>query len=182
MKKNRLIRVKFGAQRARPFAHRGTITFAGRRVECCLGRAGTRSSKHEGDGATPLGVYPLRGVLYRPDRLPPPRTALPVERISPDDGWCDEPQHAAYNTRVTLPFQASAERLWREDHLYDLLVVVGYNDDPVVPGAGSAIFIHVAAPGFPPTEGCIALERERLAHLISLARPGDAIAISRAGR
>jgi L,D-peptidoglycan transpeptidase YkuD (ErfK/YbiS/YcfS/YnhG family) len=182
MKKSSLICVCGGANRARSFAHRGSIVLAGRRLDCTLGRSGTRRVKREGDGATPLGVFPLRRVFYRPDRQNSPRTALPVEMISPDDAWCDEPRHAAYNTRVRLPFEGSAERLWRDDHLYDLLVVLGYNDDPVLPGVGSAIFIHVAAPDFSPTEGCVALEKKRLAQLISKARPGDAITISRDGR
>ncbi len=182
MKKNHLIRVRVRANRAQSFAHRGSIILAGRRLVCGLGRSGARRVKREGDGATPLGVFPLRQVFYRPDRQAAPRTALPLETISPDDAWCDEPLHAAYNTRVRLPFEGGAERLWREDHLYDLLVVLGYNDDPVLPGAGSAIFIHVAAPDFSPTEGCIALERTHLAHLVAKARPGDAIAISREGR
>ena len=182
MKKNHLFRVHVGANRARSFAHRGSIVLAGKRLACALGRSGARRIKREGDGATPLGVFPLRRVFYRPDRQAPPKTALPLATISPGDAWCDDPRHAAYNTRVRLPFDGSTEALWREDHLYDLLVVLGYNDDPIVPGAGSAIFIHVAAPGLSPTEGCIALDRKCLAHLIAAARPGDAMAISREGR
>lgn len=182
MKRCRVFRVETCARRACSFAHRGSIVVAGQRLDCSLGRNGARRRKREGDGATPLGIFPLRGVFYRPDRQAQPRTALPIQRIAPDDGWCDEPTHAAYNTRVKLPFEGSAEALWREDHLYDLLAVVGYNDDPVRPGAGSAIFVHIAGPGFPPTEGCIALDRKRLERLIGLARPGDAIAISRSRR
>ena len=181
MKKNRLIRVRVGANRARSFAHRGSVILAGRRLACSLGRAGARRDKHEGDGATPLGVFPLRRVFYRPDRQATPKTKLPVEPLSPDDAWCDEPGNAAYNTRVRLPFEGGAEPLWRDDHLYDLLVVLGYNDDPVAPGAGSTIFIHVAAPDFTPTEGCIALEPKHLARLVATARPGDAIVISKGG-
>jgi len=182
MKKSCLFRVHVGTNRARSFAHRGFIFLAGKRLDCSFGRSGARKTKREGDGATPFGVFPLRRVFYRPDRQAPPKTALPVERISPDDAWCDEPLHVSYNRRVQLPFEGSAETLWRKDLLYDLLVVLGYNDDPVVPGAGSAIFIHVAAPEFLPTEGCIALQQKHLAHLIGLARPGDAMAISRGGR
>lgn len=182
MNKSRLIRVRVRANRARSFAHQGSIILAGKRLVCSLGRAGARRDKHEGDGATPLGVFPLRRVFYRPDRQAVPKTALPVEPLSPDDAWCDEPRNAAYNTRVRLPFEGGAERLWRDDHLYDLLVVLGYNDDPVLPGAGSAIFIHVAAPDFSPTQGCIALERKVLARLVAKARPGDGMAISNEGR
>ena len=182
MKKSRLIRVLVRAHRARSFAHRGSIILAGKRLVCSLGRAGARWDKHEGDGATPLGVFPLRRVFYRPDRQAAPRTALPVEALSPDDAWCHEPRNAAYNTRVRMPFEGGVERLWRDDHLYDLLVVLGYNDDPVLPGAGSAIFIHMAAPSGSPTQGCIALERKCLARLIATARPGDAMAIFKEGR
>lgn len=182
MKKSRIIRVLVRANRARSFAHRGSIILAGKRLVCSLGQAGARWDKHEGDGATPFGVFPLRRVFYRPDRQAAPRTALPVEIISADDAWCDEPRNAAYNTRVRLPFEGGVERLWRDDHLYDLLVVLGYNDDPVLPGAGSAIFIHLAAPGGSPTQGCVALEQKCLARLIATARPGDAMAISKEGR
>ena len=145
---------------------------------CALGRGGIHHSKREGDGVTPAGVFPLRRVLYRPDRGGPPVTELPVTPISQGDGWCDDPTDPAYNTQVRLPYSAGTEQLWRDDHLYDLVVVIGHNDDPVVPGAGSAIFIHVAAPGYKPTEGCVALERPDLERLIAAAKPGDAIVIS----
>jgi L,D-peptidoglycan transpeptidase YkuD (ErfK/YbiS/YcfS/YnhG family) len=96
-------------------------------------------------------------VLFRADRGPPPRCAVPVEPIAPEDGWCDDPGHRAYNRPVRLPFDASHERLWREDPLYDIVGVLGWNDDPVERGRGSAIFLHLARPNFAPTEGCVAL-------------------------
>jgi L,D-peptidoglycan transpeptidase YkuD (ErfK/YbiS/YcfS/YnhG family) len=114
-------------------------------------------AKREGDGASPIGSWPVRRVWYRPDRGPPPETGLPVIALQPDDGWCDAPGHAAYNRRVPLPFPASHERLWREDGVYDLIVELGYNDDPPVAGRGSAIFMHIAREGYVPTEGCVAL-------------------------
>lgn len=125
---------------------------------CALGRGGIRADKREGDGATPAGLLPLRRLLYRADRLAPPRVAgLPVEPLAPEDGWCDDPDHPDYNRRVALPHPARHERLWREDGIYDLIVVLGWNDAPVQRHRGSAIFLHLARPGFPPTEGCIAL-------------------------
>lgn len=114
-------------------------------------------AKREGDGASPIGAWPVRRVWYRPDRGPPPETALPVIAIRPDDGWCDAPGHADYNRWVPLPFSASHERLWREDGVYDLIVELGYNDDPPEPGRGSAIFMHIAREEYEPTEGCVAL-------------------------
>ena len=130
------------------------------RMRCALGRSGISDQKREGDGATPVGAFAMRQLLYRPDRETRPTTLLPGMAISPADGWCDAPGDKAYNRPVRLPYPASAERLWRDDHLYDLLVVLGYNDDPVVSGQGSAIFLHLAAPDFAPTAGCVALGRD----------------------
>lgn len=119
-------------------------------------------AKREGDGASPIGSWPVRRVWYRADRGPPPETGLPVIALQPDDGWCDAPGHAAYNRRVPLPFPVSHERLWREDGVYDLIVELGYNDDPPVAGRGSAIFMHIAREDYVPTEGCVALAQADL--------------------
>lgn len=148
-------------------------------VPCAIGRAGVISptEKSEGDGKTPLGSYPLRQVFYRPDRVPPPVCVLPVTPLSPSLGWCDDPSHAQYNKLVHLPFAASHEKLWRDDALYDLILVIGHNDDPVVAERGSAIFVHVARSGFAPTEGCVALARPALQTLLRLIRPEDRIKI-----
>jgi len=150
------------------------------RTRCALGRSGVRaaSAKTESDGATPAGVWPLRRVLYRPDREPRPQTALPCEALRPNDGWCDAPEDPAYNCLVTHPYPASAERLWREDQVYDLIVVLGFNDEPVVPGRGSAIFLHLARPDWRPTEGCVAVDRDTMLAILAKARPGDAMTIS----
>ena len=149
---------------------------------CALGRGGVveADAKREGDGATPLGAWPLRRVLWRADRLPRPHTALPVTPIGPDDGWSDDPTDPAYNRPVTHPHPHSAERLWREDELYDVVVVLGHNDDPPVAGRGSAIFLHCAKPGYPPTEGCVALARDDLLALLARAAPGDGLTVSQA--
>jgi L,D-peptidoglycan transpeptidase YkuD (ErfK/YbiS/YcfS/YnhG family) len=140
----------------------GWLHLSGQRYRCALGRAGISGQKSEGDGATPAGRFPVRRLLYRPDRLARPESPLPLTAIQTNDGWCDDPGDGAYNRAVTLPHGASAESLWRDDHLYDLVVIIGHNDDPVTPGLGSAIFMHVAAPGYGPTEGCIALARPDL--------------------
>ncbi|MBQ1543244.1 hypothetical protein C5708_06275 [Caulobacter sp. CCUG 60055] len=160
----------------------GRLDLDGRLVRCALGKGGViaAADKREGDGASPLGVWPIRRLLYRPDQGGVPATALPVQPIGPDDGWCDAPGDAAYNRPVTLPYPASAERMWREDRVYDLVGVLAHNDDPPVPGLGSAIFLHLARPDFAPTEGCVALARPDLEALLRLAGPGSAIAIRRA--
>jgi len=142
-----------------------------------LGRNGATHSKTEGDGATPYGKFPLRWVYYRPDRVAPPRTRLPVRALTPDDGWCDAPHDSFYNRPIKLPHSASAETLWRDDHLYDVIVVIGHNDSPVVPGKGSAIFMHLAKDGYAPTEGCVALSQEDMKEFLAIAEPGDRIKI-----
>lgn len=157
----------------------GSFVIGERRVACALGRNGVVAAalKREGDGKSPLGRFPLRRALYRSDRLDPPRTALPLTALGPLDGWCDAPEDPAYNRPVVHPYPASAERLWREDSIYDLIVVLGHNDDPVVKGLGSAIFLHVARPAFTGTEGCVALGLHDLLEVLRLAAPGDALEI-----
>jgi L,D-peptidoglycan transpeptidase YkuD (ErfK/YbiS/YcfS/YnhG family) len=97
--------------------------------------------------------------------------------LAPNDGWVDEPADANYNRLVSLPYPASAEQMWREDELYDALVVIGYNIDPIVPGAGSAIFLHVATPVFTTTAGCIAVQKQVLLGLLPQLGPGSKITI-----
>lgn len=135
----------------------GRLVMCGFVLRAALGRGGVRAHKQEGDGATPAGLLPLRRVLYRADRTPVPACHVPVEPIAPDDGWCDDPGHQDYNRRISLPHQARHEALWRADGLYDVIGVLGWNDAPVKRGLGSAIFLHVASPGYAPTEGCVAL-------------------------
>ena len=155
----------------------GWLDWNAARLRCALGKGGVRADKREGDGATPVGVFPLRRVLYRADRIVPPATALPMLPIGESDGWCDDPTHPEYNRQVRLAHTASHETLWRDDGLYDLVIVVGHNEDPPTPGLGSAIFIHVARPGYAPTEGCVALKLDELRAIVEDAAPGDEIEI-----
>ena len=137
------------------------------RMRCALGCAGSRLQKREGDGASPIGTWMLRHAYFRSGRLPRPRTGLSLKMIRRDDGWCDASQNRNYNRPVSHPYPSSAEHLWREDGLYDLIVVLGYNDAPRVRGRGSAIFLHCAQPDFEPTHGCIALARRDLVRLMA---------------
>lgn len=147
----------------------------GHRVACALGRGGIRAEKREGDGVTPAGVWPIRRVLYRPDRVAEPRTRLPITPIREEDGWCDDPADPAYNQPVTRPYAASHEAMWREDGLYDLVAILGHNDDPPEPGRGSAIFLHVARADYGPTEGCVALALPDLLMLLEQIEPDSAL-------
>jgi len=159
-------------------ASRGILACGSLRLPCVLGRAGRRADKREGDGATPVGSFALRQIIYRPDRLMRPATRLPLTPMRAGDGWCDDPKDRNYNRRVRHPYPASAERLWREDHVYDLVVVLGHNDLPRVRGRGSAVFLHVAGPGLTPTAGCIALRFADLLRLIQRATRGSIIRVS----
>jgi len=161
-----------------PAAQSGIAAVGAFRLPCALGRGGRRARKREGDGATPVGVWPIREVLYRADRVMRPMTGLPVSPIRPDDGWCDDPRDRNYNRPVRLPYPARHETLRRSDHLYDLLVVLGYNDVPRSAGRGSAIFMHLATPHFTPTEGCIAFREADLRKLLAVAGPGAAVRVS----
>ncbi|MGZ3297925.1 MAG: L,D-transpeptidase family protein [Asticcacaulis sp.] len=157
----------------------GTLTWNEHSVRAALGKGGviTECNKREGDGKSPAGLYPLRYVFYRPDRGAPPETGLPVVAMAPDDGWCDDPESPDYNRHVKLPFAASHEALWRDDHVYDLVVVLGHNDDPPVAGLGSAIFMHVSREDYSGTEGCLALAMADLLSVLKAAQPGDLMEI-----
>lgn len=151
---------------------RGLMIAGGLGIPCALGRSGIVRRKREGDGATPAGRLGFVAAFYRPDRLRRPTTALPTVPLTPDAGWCDDPSHRRYNRAVRLPFAASHERLWRADGLYDIVVVLDYNLERPRPGAGSAIFLHIAAPDFSPTAGCVAVRLADMRRLLARAGPG----------
>ncbi len=127
------------------------------RLRCALGKGGVTTRKREGDGATPIGTFALRRLWFRSVAGRRPVCGLPMRVTRRSDGWCDAAGHRRYNQPVTLPFTPSHERLWRDDHVYDVVIEIGWNDRPAVPGRGSAIFLHLARPGYTPTEGCVAI-------------------------
>jgi L,D-peptidoglycan transpeptidase YkuD (ErfK/YbiS/YcfS/YnhG family) len=148
-------------------ARQGRLQYGSFSVPCALGRSGIKALKREGDGATPRGRFAVRYAFYRP-ATQRPRTAVPLYSIHRDDGWCDSPLDRNYNRPVKLPYSASAENLWRADGLYDVVVVLGYNDVPRVRNRGSAVFMHIARGDLNPTEGCIALRSKDLRRLLSI--------------
>lgn len=135
------------------------------------------AQKREGDGASPVGLWPVQRVFYRPDRGPAPETGLPVIALQPDDVWSDDPAEPIYNRLARLPCRGSHERLWRADGVYDLIAELGYNDDPPIVGRGSAIFLHIARPGYLPTEGCVALAADDLRAVLKRLGGGSLIEI-----
>jgi L,D-peptidoglycan transpeptidase YkuD (ErfK/YbiS/YcfS/YnhG family) len=157
----------------------GTVTAFGETVPAVFGKGGAvaAADKREGDGATPLGVWPVRAALLRPDRVAAPATRLPWRWLRPGDGWSDEAGDPAYNRPVAWPHGFSAEHLWRDDHVYDVIIVLGHNDSPPVPGLGSAIFFHCTQPDRRPTEGCVAVDRPVLLRWLDAMAPGDSLSI-----
>jgi L,D-peptidoglycan transpeptidase YkuD (ErfK/YbiS/YcfS/YnhG family) len=149
----------------------GWATLGERRWRCVIGAGGAREDKVEGDAATPVGTFPLRRLYFRNDRLVLPRVHLPARPISGHDGWCDDPRSPSYNRLVHIPNEWSHEKMWRDDGVYDLLVVVGYNDDPPEGEWGSAIFLHIARDDMSPTRGCVAFARDDLLELVPLLTP-----------
>jgi len=137
-------------------------------LRAAIGKSGLTADKHEGDNQTPIGSFLCRELWYRPDRVQLPEgVRLPARAITPADGWCDDASHAEYNRHITLPHPARHEKLWRDDHVYDLMIPLGYNDEQIVPGKGSAIFWHLAHEDWRGTEGCIAITREDMLALIA---------------
>ncbi len=147
---------------------------------CAIGKSGVvpQGNGREGDCKTPLGTYQIRYGLYRDDRVKLPQTKLTFWRIYRDDGWCDAPNDPAYNRPVRLPYPSSAEALWRDDHVYDVVIVLSHNDSPPVANMGSAVFIHVARTGYTPTLGCVAVSRDDMLKLIPVLDNKSSIEIT----
>lgn len=146
---------------------RGILMFDGYPIPVALGRGGLKANKREGDGGTPIGTFrPLR-LWWRKDRHARPRTLLPVRAIRPSDGWCEDVANRHYNQPVRLAAESNADRLMRADHLYDFIVEIDHNTRPRVAGRGSAVFLHLARPGFAPTAGCIAMTRGSMLRLLA---------------
>jgi L,D-peptidoglycan transpeptidase YkuD (ErfK/YbiS/YcfS/YnhG family) len=160
-----------------PVDHRrGHLVAGNLTIPCAIGRSGTTHRKREGDGASPVGRFPLLQAFYRPDHGPRPRTRLPLARIEPGHGWCDDPGDRRYNTLVPLPCPSSHEAMWREDHLYDVVVDIAWNRGPIQRGRGSAIFLHLARPDYAPTEGCVALKEADLRAALAAGLSGVLVA------
>lgn len=156
----------------------GHLAIGGRTFRCTLGRTGRRALKREGDGATPIGRWRVVRVLYRADRVARPVSGLPTRPIQPLDGWCDDPADRNYNRQVRHPYGASAEALWRNDDLYDVVVVVDHNQCPRRRNGGSAIFVHHARGDRGPTAGCVALSPRDLRSLLALLKTGSRLIVT----
>ena len=175
MRKRSLSRVSVRRKPGHPT--RGWLTIGPHALPVALGRGGIKANKREGDGGTPRGTFRPKRLWWRADRHPRPATALPVQPIGPNDGWCEDPADRHYNQRIKIPANSPADRLARADRLYDFIVEIDHNTRPRVAGRGSAVFIHVARPGFAPTAGCIALTTPALRRLLAQLGPRTRIVV-----
>jgi L,D-peptidoglycan transpeptidase YkuD (ErfK/YbiS/YcfS/YnhG family) len=149
--------------------------------ECIIGSGGLipAAKKREGDMATPLGTWAMRCLYFRPDRVTPPPTRLSTYPITPDLGWCDDPDDTAYNQLVRRPYPGRHEALWRSDARYDLLVVLGHNDAPPIRSLGSAIFLHLCDKDTLFTAGCVALLQFDMIAILAKADANTKVRITR---
>jgi L,D-peptidoglycan transpeptidase YkuD (ErfK/YbiS/YcfS/YnhG family) len=168
---------KLTVRRKPGIATRGWLVAGPWTLPVALGRGGIKANKREGDGGTPRGTFRPVRLWWRADRGPRPATRLPVRRIGPQDGWCEDPSDRLYNRPVRVAAGSEADRLMRADALYDLIVEIDHNMRPRVAGRGSAVFIHLARPGFAPTAGCVALTGPALRRLVARLGPKTRIVI-----
>ena len=136
------------------------------RIKCAIGKRGIGNKKREGDKITPIGKFKIKTILYRKDRISHFKSKINKLSIKNDMGWCDDPKSKKYNKLIKIPFKGSAEKLYRKDNTYDIILVLNYNINPIRKGKGSAIFIHVARKGYKSTLGCIAVNKRSLKKII----------------
>jgi len=144
----------------------GMIKFSKYRFKCFLGKNGVTYNKKEGDFKTPEGTFSLRYVMYRSDRIKKPKTRLPIYIIKKNHVCCDDPKNHNYNKIFETKNLDLGEKLWRKDILYNILIVIGYNDNPIIKDKGSAIFLHLSKKNITSTKGCIALEKKNMINLL----------------
>jgi L,D-peptidoglycan transpeptidase YkuD (ErfK/YbiS/YcfS/YnhG family) len=143
------------------------LIFKNLKFRCSVGKAGIKNKKKEGDNITPKGIFKLLKLYYRADKIKKIETELKKIKIKKNMGWCDDPKSRHYNKVIKIPNNFSYEKLYRNDNIYDLIIVLSYNISPTIKNKGSAIFIHIAKDKYLPTQGCIALKK---IHLIKILK------------
>jgi L,D-peptidoglycan transpeptidase YkuD (ErfK/YbiS/YcfS/YnhG family) len=155
----------------------GYLKYKNLKFRCSLGEAGIKKKKEEGDNITPKGEFKIIKVYYRDDKIKNITTSIKKIKIKKNTGWCDDPNSKFYNKQIKLPSKFSHEKLYRNDNLYDLILVSNYNMNPIIKNKGSAIFIHVAKNSYEKTKGCIALKKKHLIKLLSQIKKDTRIKI-----
>jgi L,D-peptidoglycan transpeptidase YkuD (ErfK/YbiS/YcfS/YnhG family) len=153
------------------------LSFKKLKFKCSLGKNGVTKNKVEGDKCTPSGVYRLKQVFYRADRINKITTNLKKIKIKKNMGWCDDPSSKRYNRLIKIPYKFSHEKLYRKDHIYDIVVILNYNMNPVVKKRGSAIFMHITKKNYLKTLGCIALKKSDLLEILNKVKKDNIIKI-----
>jgi L,D-peptidoglycan transpeptidase YkuD (ErfK/YbiS/YcfS/YnhG family) len=156
----------------------GYLRYKNLKFRCAVGKKGIKKKVKEGDNITPKGKYKIINFLYRADKLKKVTTVLKKVKIKKNMVWCDDIRSKFYNKLTYLPNNDSHEKLFRNDDIYDLILVLNYNLNPVIKGKGSAIFIHVAKKKFTSTRGCIALQKKDLLNLLQNIKKNTTIKIS----
>ena len=156
----------------------GYLQYKNLKFRCALGKAGIKKKENEGDNVTPKGIFKITSMYYRPDKIKNIITAVKKIKIKKNIGWCDDPNSHFYNQQISLPTKFDHEKLYRNDDLYDLVLVLNYNTNPIIKNKGSAIFIHIAKKNYKKTKGCIALKKKHLIELISKIKKNTRIKIN----
>jgi len=137
----------------------GYLKYKNLKFRCALGKAGIKKKEKEGDNITPRGIFEITKILYRADKIKKIKAFIRPIKIKKNMGWCDDSKSDYYNQQIKLPNKFGHERLYRNDNLYDIILVLNYNTNPIIKKKGSAIFIHVSKNSYKKTKGCIALKK-----------------------
>jgi len=143
------------------------LYYLNNKIKCTIGKKGITKNKKEGDLKTPSGIFKFKKIFYRKDRIKFFKSPIKKNCIKKNIGWCDDPSSKHYNKEIKFPFKGSAEKLWRKDNIYDLIIVLNYNLNPIIKNRGSAIFLHISKKNYAPTKGCIAINKKDMINLIS---------------
>ena len=157
----------------------GYLKYKNFKFRCALGKNGIKKKTKEGDNITPIGIFKIIKIYYRYDKIKNLKTSIKKIKIKKNIGWCYDPKSSFYNQQIKLPYKFNYEKLYRNDHIYDLLAVLNYNTNPVVKNKGSAIFIHIAKNNYKPTAGCLALKKGDLIKLLQTINKNTKIKISK---
>ena len=156
----------------------GQLKYKDLKFKCALGKAGVGKKRAEGDNITPKGTYKIIQIYYRKDRIIKISSKFKLIKINKNMGWCNDPRSKKYNQLIKLPSKYTYERLFRKDNLYDLILVLNYNINPIIKNKGSAIFIHIAKKKYKKTAGCVALKKSNLLKLIKVVKKKTKVIIN----
>ena len=142
------------------------LYYLNNKIKCAIGKKGITKNKQEGDLKTPSGIFKFKKIFYRKDRIKIFKSSLKKYYIKKNIGWCDDPRSKYYNKQIKFPFNGSAEKLWRKENIYDLIIVLNYNLNPTIKNKGSAIFLHLCKKNYAATKGCVAINKKDMMNLI----------------